>query len=309
MNYKKSSNTFKSSNHSSNITYYIYEPLTTPKAIVQISHGMCEYIERYEHFIDFLTGHGFIVCGNDHLGHGKSAGSKDKLGYFAPENGWSCLPDDLSILTKLIKERYPNLPIFLFGHSMGSFISRIYITRYSDLINGVIICGTSGSNPLIGAGKVIINLVKKIKGPFHRSNLIRLLMFGTYNNKFEKPRTEYDWLTRDPAIIDTYIKDDYCNFIFTSSAFYDLATLLDTVSQDSWYHAVPKKLPFYLISGDMDPVGNWGKGIEEVRTRLKKENLEDFSSKFYKDLRHELLNEIGKEEVYEDVLIWLNQRI
>ena len=170
MNYTKSSNTFKSSNCSSDITYYVYETLTTPKAILQISHGMCEYIERYEHFINFLTGHGFIVCGNDHLGHGKSADTKDKLGYFALENGWSYLPDDLSILTKIMKEQYPDLPIFLFGHSMGSFVARIYITRYSELINGAIICGTSGSNPLIGAGKVVINLVKKIKMITHLLN-------------------------------------------------------------------------------------------------------------------------------------------
>lgn len=309
MNYNKSMNTFKSSNHSSDITYYIYKPISEPKGIVQLSHGMCEYIERYEDFIDFLTGHGFIVCGNDHLGHGKSADSKDKLGYFAPVNGWSCLVDDLSILTKIMKEQYSNLPIFLFGHSMGSFIARIYMTRYSDLIQGAIICGTSGSNPLLGAGKVMIQLVQKLKGPFYRSKFIRFLMFGSYNSKFEKPRTHFDWLTNDPAIIDAYMKDEYCNFIFTSSAFSDLATLLDTVSQDSWYHAVPKKLPLYLISGDMDPVGNWGKGIEEVKKRLKKENLEDFSSKFYKDFRHEILNEIEKDEVYKDVLIWLNQRI
>lgn len=309
MNYTKSSNTFKSSNHSTDVTYYIYEPLTTPKGILQISHGMCEYLERYEHFIDFLTGHGFIVCGNDHLGHGKSVSSKDKLGYFAPENGWTCLPDDLSILTKIMKDRYPDLPYFLLGHSMGSFISRIYITRYADLLDGVIICGTAGTNPLTWAAKIITRLMKKIKGPFHRSNLVNHLMFGAYNSKFDNPKTTHDWITRDTAIVDTYLKDDYCNFIFTTSAFCDLVTLLDTVSKDSWYKAVPKKLPFYLLSGDMDPVGNWGKGTKEVETRLKKENLEDFSSKFYKDFRHELLNEIGKEEVYEDILIWLNQRI
>ncbi len=309
MNYTKSSNTFKSSNCSSDVTYYIYQPATTPKGIVQISHGMCEYIERYEHFIDFLTGHGFLVCGNDHLGHGKSVTSKDKLGYFAPENGWTCLPDDLSILTKIMKDQYPDLPYFLLGHSMGSFISRIYITRYADLIDGVIICGTAGTNPLTWAAKIITRLMKKIKGPFHRSNLVNSLMFGKYNNKFENARTTHDWITRDTAIVDTYLKDDYCNFIFTTSAFCDLVMLLDTVSKDSWYKAVPKKLPFYLLSGDMDPVGDWGKGTKEVETRLKKENLEDFSSKFYKDFRHELLNEIGKEEVYEDILIWLNQRI
>ena len=309
MNYTKETGTFKSTNGTSTITYYIYKPLTSPRAILQISHGMCEYIERYEDFIDFLTGHDILVCGNDHLGRKNSADSKDKLGYFAPEHGWSCLPDDLAILTKLIKEQYPDLPNFLFGHSMGSFISRVYITRHAHLINGVIICGTSGSNPAIGLAKIITRLAKKVKGPFYRSKFINQVMFGTYNSKYNNVRTTHDWLTRDEAIIDKYLKDEYCNFIFTTSAFHDLVTLLDTVSQDSWYDAVPKNLPFGLISGDMDPVGNWGKGIKEVRARLKKRNLEDFSSKLYKDYRHEILNETGKEIVYKDILNWLNRRI
>ena len=309
MNYTKTCNTFKSSNCSTDITYYIYEPFTEPKAIVQISHGMCEYIERYEPFIEFLTAHGFLVCGNDHLGHKNSTPSDDKLGYFAPANGWSFLVDDLSILTKIIKEQYPALPVFLLGHSMGSFVARLYITRYADLINGVLICGTSGSNPLIGIAEIITNAVKKVKGPFHRSKLINSLMFGTYNSKYENSKTTHDWLTRDEALVDVFLKDKYCTFLFTTSAFCDLVALLKRVSQEESFKAIPKNLSYFLISGDMDPVGNWGKGLDEVKHRLEKENLEDFSSKFYKDFRHEILNEIGKEEVYEDILIWLNQRI
>lgn len=309
MNYTKETNTFKSSNCFSDITYYIYKPLNPPRAILQISHGMCEYIERYEDFIDFLTGHDILVCGNDHLGHKNSVDSKDKLGFFAPQNGWTYLPEDLAALTKIIKEQYPDIPNFLLGHSMGSFISRLYITKYHELIDGVIICGTAGSNPAIGLAEIITNLVKKIKGPYYRSKLINMLMFGAYNSKYEKSRTTHDWITRDEAAVDKYLDDEYCTFIFTASAFCDLVKMLKTVSENSWYDSVPKKLPFYLISGDMDPVGNWGKGIEEVKTRLEKKNLEDFSSKLYKDYRHEILNEVGKETVYEDILIWLNQRI
>lgn len=309
MNYTKETNTFKSSNCSSNIAYYVYKPLNPPRAIVQISHGMCEYVERYEDFINFLTKQDILVCGNDHLGHKNSADSKEKLGFFAPQNGWVNLVDDLSILTKIIKEQYPELPIFLLGHSMGSFISRLYITKYHALINGVIICGTSGSNPLIGLAEIITNFVKKVKGPFYRSNTVNFLMFGSYNSHYKNTRTTHDWITRDEGVVDVFLADEYCTFIFTASAFCDLVALLKKVSQDEWYKAVPKNLPFYLLSGDMDPVGNWGTGIEEVKTRLEKENLEDFSSKFYKDYRHEILNEIGKETVYEDILIWLNQRI
>lgn len=309
MAYTKETNTFKSCNQTSNITYYIYKPLNPPRAILQISHGMCEYIERYEDFINFLTGHDILVCGNDHLGHKNSAASKEMLGYFAEENGWTYLPEDLAAMTKIIKKQYPDIPNFLLGHSMGSFISRVYITRHADLIDGVILCGTSGSNPAIGAAKVITKLVKKVKGSFYRSKTVNRLMFGAYNSKYKNVRTTHDWITRDEAAVDKYLSDEYCTFIFTASAFCDLITLLDTVSLDSWYDAIPNALPIYLISGDMDPVGNWGKGIIEVKERLEKRDLEDFSSKLYKDYRHELLNEVGKEVVYEDILNWLNHRI
>ncbi len=309
MSYTKETRYFNSSNEHSKIAYYIYKPLNEPRAILQISHGMCEYIERYESFIDFLTSYDILVCGNDHLGHKNSADCKEKLGYFASSDGWKCLAKDLASMTKIIKKQYPNIPTFLFGHSMGSFVARVYITKYSHLIDGVIICGTSGSNPLVDIGKLAITTIKKIKGDFYRSKLINFLMFGAYNSKYKNVKTTHDWLTRDSSIIDTFLRDDYCTFIFTASAFHDLVMLLKVVSSKNWYDAVPKKLPFYLISGDMDPVGNWGKGIEEVKTKLEKKNLEDFSSKFYKNYRHEILNEMDKEVVYKDILNWLNQRI
>ncbi len=309
MNYIKETGSFKSSNGISKIAYYIYKPLNPPKAVLQISHGMCEYIERYEDFIAFLTDHDILVCGNDHLGHKNSADSKEKLGYFAPVNGWKCLPRDLASMTRIIKKQYPDIPNFLLGHSMGSFVARVYIAKYSHLIDGAIICGTSGSNPAIGTAKLIISFIKKVKGEFYRSKLINYLMFGAYNSKYGKARTTHDWITRDEVIVNNYLKDEYCTFIFTASAFYDLVMLLKVVSQKAWYNAIPKNLPLYLISGDMDPVGNWGKGIQEVKMRLEKKNLEDFSSKFYKDYRHEILNEIGKEVVYEDILNWIDHRI
>ena len=309
MNYIKETGYFKSNNQYSQIAYYIYKPLNKPKAIFQISHGMCEYIERYEPFINFLASHDILVCGNDHLGHKNSADCKENLGYFSFSDGWKCLVKDLVSMTKIIKKQYPNIPIFLFGHSMGSFVARFYITKYSHLIDGAIICGTSGSNPLIEFGQLITTFVKKLKGDFYRSKLIQYFMFGTYNSKYKNVKTTHDWLTRDNSIINNFLKDDYCTFIFTASAFHDLVMLLKVVSSKNWYNAVPKNLPIYLISGDMDPVGNWGKGMKEVKRKLEKKNLEDFSSKLYKDFRHEILNEIDKEVVYKDILTWLNQRI
>lgn len=309
MNYKKEVHHFKSSNGVNDITYYIYKPLYKPKAIFQISHGMCEYIERYEHFIDYLTSQDILVCGNDHLGHKNSVSSKDNLGYFAAKDGYTFLPKDLAQLTHIIKKKYPVLPIFLFGHSMGSFIVRAYIVQFGNLIDGAVICGTSGTNPLLGIGKFLINTVKFFRGGHHRSKFLDQVMFGSYNNKYKTIRTSKDWLTRDEAIVDAYLKDEFCTFLFTTSAFHDLSMLLGNASCNAWYSSVPKKLPLFLISGDMDPVGSFGKGIEEVRTKLETQNLDDFSYKFYSDYRHEILNELGKETVYQDIFDWIIKRM
>lgn len=309
MNYTKETGTLASRNGIQDITYYIYTPLCQPRAVLQISHGMCEYIERYEPFIDYLTGQGFLVCGNDHLGHKNSALSKDKLGYFAPKDGYTFLPRDLARVTRMVQRQYPDLPFFLFGHSMGSFVARAYLGRYSDLIDGVILCGTSGSNPALGIGSAVISLIKAVKGEFYRSPLIDRLMFGNYNSRYTSPTSKFDWLTHDPEIIAAYEKDEYCNFLFTTSGYQDLAHLLGYISSPQWYASVPKELPVFLISGDMDPVGGWGKGIHEVEHKLRQQKLSQLTVKLYHDLRHELLNENEKETVYEDILNWLNSQI
>lgn len=309
MNYTKEIGKLASRNGIQDITYYIYTPLGPPKAILQISHGMCEYLERYEGFIDYLTGQGFLVCGNDHLGHKNSVPSKDKLGYFAPKNGYTFLVRDLARVTRMVQRQYPDLPFFLLGHSMGSFVARAYLVRYPDLIDGIIICGTSGSNPALGAGSILISIIKAIKGEFYRSAFIDKVMFGKYNSRYDQTSSKFDWLTHDAAIIERYEKDEYCNFLFTASAYKDLLRLLGYVSSKLWYEAVPKELPFFLISGDMDPVGGWGKGIQEVEKKLRRQGLTKLTVKLYKDMRHEILNETGKEEVFKDILSWLEQQL
>lgn len=309
MNYTKEIHKFKSSNGINDITYYIYKPATPAKAIFQISHGMCEYVERYEHFIEYLTGLGYLVCGNDHLGHKNSVATKDDLGYFAPKDGWTCLPKDLAILTQKMKDAYPELPLILFGHSMGSFIARAYLIQFGDLIDGAIICGTAGTNPILGLGQFMIKTVRAIKGERYRSTLLDNAMFGQYNKKYKTVRTPKDWLTHDEAIVDKYMNDEYCMFLFTASAFYDLTLLLGYVNSDEWYQNLPKDLPVFLISGDMDPVGNWGKGVKEVETKIKAQNLKDFRCKLYPEYRHEILNEIGKENVYKDISNWLDSHL
>ena len=308
MSYTKITGTFQSTNHTSKIKYYIYEPQNTPKAILQISHGMCEYIERYEPFISFLTSHDILVCGNDHLGHKGSIVSKENLGFFNDKDGWKCLVQDLAKMTLLIKKEYPTIPNFLFGHSMGSFVARIYITKYSYLIQGAIICGTSGINLTAPLGLIFANTVKILKGSHHRSQFMNNLMFGNYNAKCEDPETSSDWLSRDPNIVKEYLEDDYCNFIFTISAIKDLVTMVHIVSTNYWYRLVPITLPIHLVSGDMDPLGNYGKGIKEVHLRLARHGMKDLTMKLYNDCRHELANEINKEVFFQDILEWIEER-
>lgn len=309
MTYEKEIHHFKSSNASTTISCYVYKPEGTPRAIVQISHGMCEYVERYEDFIHFLNDNQIIVCGNDHLGHKGSSGDKNSLGYFAPQRGWTYLYEDLARMTRIIKKQYPEIPLFLFGHSMGSFVSKAYLTKYASLIDGVILCGTSGRNPLIYLGRIMASLVRRIKGERFRSKFLNQLLFGTYNSHYSSNKTPYDWLTRDERIIEKYMADPYCNFVFTASAFCDLLALNDFTSSKKWYKQIPQQLPMLIVSGDMDPVGNWGSGIREVEGRLKKEGLTDLTCKLYPDFRHEILNETGREKPYQDILDWLNIRI
>ena len=243
----------------------IWQPDFQAQGIVQISHGMCEYIDRYAGFAEFLTENGFIVCANNHLGHGASAASQKQLGYFAKRGGEKFLVDDLHTLTNMMKIKYPDLPILLFGHSMGSFIARNYVTKYGKELSAVIFCGTSGAR-----------------------------------------RTKFDWLSRDEKVVDQYLADPYCDFTFTASAFEDLFTLLLQCSDPEWFSTYPKTLPTLLISGDMDPVGDYGKGVSYVYKTLISAGVRDVRMKLYEGARHELLNEINRQEVYEDILQWIS---
>ncbi|WP_040198238.1 alpha/beta fold hydrolase [Candidatus Soleaferrea massiliensis] len=305
MHYIKKTGQFDSSNGTHKIHYYVYTPVQEPRAVLQLSHGMCEYLERYEPFASFLTRNGVLLCGSDHLGHGKSAGSLENLGYFAEKDGWKCLVEDQYRLTQTIKAHYAGLPYFLFGHSMGSFIARAYLTKYASQLDGALICGTSGGEKLGGLGIALTGRIMRSKGPFYRSAKLQDLAFGQYNKRYEDAKTDFDWLTRDESIVHRYMHDPYCNFVFTASGFRDLFTLLKFVSRRRWAYAIPKDLPVLLLSGDMDPVGDYGRGVRKVYERLQKAGLDDVRLKLYPGARHEILNETNCKEVYADVLAWI----
>ena len=307
--YQKEQFQFLSSNNVNQVHAFVYRPEREIRALVQLVHGMCEHLERYEPYIAYLTKQGFLVYGDNHLGHKYTASIEQDLGYFAPENGWQCLVEDEHTLNGILKEKYPNLPVFLYGHSMGSFVARAYTAKYGTELTGVIFSGTAGSNKALGMGKAFTKFVKACKGERHYSPTITFLMFGSYNKKYKNPRTAYDWLTRDEEVVNAYLEDPYCGFMFTTSGYLDLINLLEYVTGDSWYQELPKTLPMFFIGGTMDPVGNWGAGYYEIDEKMAALGCTDYSMKLYKDMRHELHNEIGKEQVWQDVTDWFNQHL
>ena len=218
-----------------------------PQGIVQIVHGMCEHIGRYHDFMQFLAEHGYVVCAHDQIGHGRSA-AVNGTGYFAPKDGWDCLVRDVRQLTILIRGRFPSLPVYLFGHSMGSFVSREYITRYKDL-DGVILSGTGGSNPSAGAMAAVIRGMIPLKGEKFRSDWINDKMFGGFNQAFPEEESPFAWLTRDAAEVAKYEADPQCGFVFTLSGYADLMTLIGRVSGEKWAKRVPRVLPVFRFTG------------------------------------------------------------
>lgn len=308
MNIEKKEYSFKSASGLADIFVRSLMPENKDeiKGIFQIAHGMAEHGERYEGFAKVLCEAGYAVFINDHIGHGKSVENDELLGYFGENDGWKNFVEDSRTLTRLARKECPSKPLIVFGHSMGSFIARSYTAAYGNDINGAVFCGTSGKNPAADAGIALTNIVTLIKGKMYRSKFIDKIAFGSYNKKFEG-RTSFDWLTRDNEIVDKYINDKYCGFLFTSIGYKDMFNLLKSVSGNSWYAAVPKDLPIMIISGENDPVGNYGKGTKQVSDDLKNSGHKNVECIIYPECRHEILNELCKQDVYDDIIEWADK--
>ncbi len=254
-----------------------------------------------------MAQNGYVVCGNDHLGHGvTSSGANGTDGFFAEKDGCGHVLRDLNRMNGLAREAYPGLPLILLGHSMGSFFARAYAVRYPDTLDALVLSGTGGPNPMAGVGAVLTKWIGKLKGAKHRSQFLNNMAFGQYLKRVENPATPYDWISRDAQIVAKYAADEKCTFIFTASAFHDLMTILRAVSSPEWASGIAKTLPVALFAGDMDPVGDYGRGVQTVYRMLQDAGVEDVSIRLYPGARHEILNETNRAEVYADILAWCN---
>ncbi len=299
---------FKSSNGRSAVAGVFWQnPDVAPWCVLQISHGMCEYMGRYADFAAFLAQSGVAVCGNDHIGHGDTAADADDLGYLDPKVGRRYAVRDLKTMNDRAHEAFPGLPVVLLGHSMGSFFARQYAVQYPQSISGLIISGTGGPNPLAGVGILLTRLISVFKGAHHRSKLVHNMAFGSYLRRIPAPRTPADWLSRDEAVVDQYCADPYCTYRFTVAGFGQLFAALRDVSGPKWAARMPRGIPLFMLSGDEDPVGAYGKGAAKVHAWLQKTGAANLRLTLYPGGRHEMLNETGRERVYQDVLDFLKE--
>ena len=275
--------------------------------VLVIHHGMAEHRARYLDFIRFLCAHGVAVYMHDMANHGSSNADFADTGWFGRENdGCRALIEDFRQNVSHAKAENPDKRLVVMGHSMGSFICRLYTARYpQDGYTGAIYMGTGGPNPIAGAGKAAASLLAAVKGPKYKSKWLDGLAFGTYGKGFEG-RTAVDWLTRDQAIVDRYVADPYCGFLFTVQGMRDLIGANIASNADAWYTGVRRELPILLVSGALDPVGDRSKGVEAVRDRLLATGHTQVTTLLYPDCRHEVLNELNRDAIMADILAWID---
>jgi len=278
-----------------------------PKAVVQLVHGLAEHSARYTRFAEQLVQQGFHVYAHDHRGHGSTAPSKAELGFFAEDKGWSKVVNDLKSVNERIRSEWPTTPLILIGHSMGSFVTQSALIQFPKLAEAVILSGsTVPSTFLLKSARWFAQCDKARHGPMTRCRIVDFLTFKPYNLAFRPNRTESDWLTRDPEEVDLYIQDPYCGFVATAQMWIDLSDGMLSLYRTKTHSKLPSHIPYLLIAGDKDPVGDKGKGVKKLGKRLKKYGATT-EIKLYQDGRHEMLNEVNRDEVMLDIINWIHQ--
>lgn len=302
--------TFPSSDGVHSVSALWWRPEGRPRGVVQLVHGISEYIGRYAPFARFLAEQGFAVVGHDHLGHGRTAKDPSEYGWFGDRDGWKYVVKDVCALRQLAGEAYPGLPYFLMGHSMGSFVVRGYLIFWPGTVDGAILSGTGQEPPLtVAAGRTLSGLFARISGPRAHSKLLDTLSMGAYNKQFKPNRTGADWISRDTAVVDAYCADPMCRFLPTVSMFHDMMVGLQLLAKRENLQKMDPDTPVYFFAGDKDPVGSSGKGVRKVAGWFRDVGVKDVTVTLYPEGRHEMLNELNKDQVFQDVLDWLEKHM
>lgn len=287
--------------HSLNCKLYI--PDREPMALFQAVHGMTEHLERYDSFLKTLCEKGYLCFIHDHLGHGQSASCDSELGFIAEKDGWRLLVDDTERVYQAVSQMYPDKKHFLLGHSMGSFVTRLYLKEYGQHLSGYIMMGSGKGNPVADIGLFLTKLIAKVKGSHHISDFIDKMAFGGYNKGFSEGKKA--WLTTSEEIRQKYLGDKYCTFRFTVSAMNDLIRLNKECNRKNWFTSLPKNANIFIVSGSCDPVGEHSKGITQVYSSLNKHNYK-VKMKLYEGARHEILNDFCRQQVISDIINFLD---
>lgn len=283
-------------------------PAGEVRGILQISHGMVEYIDRYDAFASWLAGRGWYVTGNDHLGHGKSVLAEERYGYFGEPDGNAWVIRDLHRLRELTEEKYPGIPYFIMGHSMGSFLVRQYIRSYGKGLSGAVIMGTGYKGRLIlEAGQLLCRCIARVKGWGYRSALVDSLGLGGYSRKFPAAEGKRAWVTSDVRMRETYEEDALCSFRFTVNGYFQMFEGMKTLAGKKGPDGIPGELPVRFTAGADDPVGDFGKAVEKVWKSFCRAGIKDCTIRLYPKDRHEILNERDRQDVYEDLFCWLEE--
>lgn len=301
---------YRSADGKQNISASIWKPGGQPIAVLQIVHGMAEYIDRYDAFASFLTEQGFLVAGNDHLGHGYSVTADSELGYITAEKPDEAIVTDIHTLNRYLQRQYPNVPIFIFGHSMGSFAVRVFLQSYSDQVDGAILMGTSGPRPEIKAVLPLLAFLNRQDGR-KKSAVLDHLLFDGYANAFpdDSYQSRYRWLNQNEGAIRAYEEDEKCGFPFTNNGLYALLALQDKGCSPNWSRRIRRSLPMLFINGEADPLCQGGAGTKKISLELRKHDFHHVIFQSYPNLRHELLHEQEKDTVHQDIHRWLKKQL